>query len=86
MINRLHTHSVNKSTNKTRTTSTPESDGLTMLSEIDVCYSIEYYNYKVKTFWGRSKAYTYPIKESEYYMWTELTEYMRTMSDNQIKV
>ena len=85
MLKTLWKHSVNKSTYKTRKESTPMSDNRTMISQIDICYSVEYYNHKVKTFWGGKKAYTYPIKRKDLYLWIEFMEQINDMDDDEIR-
>ncbi len=85
MLRILHTRSINKSTNKLRTKSTPSSDDRVNLTEINICYSIEYFNHKIKTFWDGAKAYTYPIKSSEVDSWNELISELPILSDEDIE-
>ena len=83
MLKHLWNHSVNKSRRTTRTTSTPKSDNAVLVTEIDLCYSTEYNNWKVKTFWGTKKAYTYPIKPYRVNQYIEFMETISTMEDEE---
>ena len=84
MLDTLHEFSWNKPSKKGQENTTPAMDERSMISQIDVCYSIEYYNFKVKTFWESKKAYTYPIKHTDIDKWIELMVELPTLDDNEI--
>ena len=63
-------------------TTTPETDGKKIMSEIDVCYNIEYDNWFIKTFWGSKKAYRYKIRLKDRPEWDEFIECLFEMNED----
>ena len=87
MLKELHSKSINKQKREKRTSSTPKQDECKLISEIDVCYSIEYYNHKVKTFWdGKTKAYTHPIRADMVNEWNEFKDSLQEYEDDELTI
>ena len=71
MLFTLRNKSRNHSKLKNCGYTTPKTDDRTVLSEMDISYSVSYDSWFIKTFWDGKKSYRYNIKLGHLDEWSE---------------